>query len=361
MRKRGAGPRRPCVAPPIIGPRCAAPMQRSGGRRAGCRFDRPLRRPSPLACSARSTSRRRHPRRRHRRLGRADRPASPCSRLLHRRAARPPLAPAAGALDHRRGGRIRRLAADLVRAERLHDRSSAAVKVLEYGVLGARRVLFVRGARSLAASSGCRRRSPRSRDLWAIRGFLEHPGARQDSFTGAHDLAALCSMRWSSPSPRSFSARHRLGRLLLVAGIVGVVGVIARRRAREPARALPRRRGRRPARAYAARLTLARARRRSRARRCVTARLALAAPGRARLPQRVVRPTQERARPVRGELEPAARSSRTSTAASSRQPGGRDRLVRRAAAEGVGALPPRREARSSPTSRRTTSRSRRAT
>jgi O-antigen ligase/polysaccharide polymerase Wzy-like membrane protein len=100
------------------------------------------------------------------------------------------------------------------------------VKVLEYGVLALGAILFVRRRAQLWQFVWLIVLLAAVADLWAIRGFFEHPGARQSSFTGAHDLAALCSMALIVTFAALFSRRHRLGRLPLAAGIVGVVGVV---------------------------------------------------------------------------------------------------------------------------------------
>jgi len=60
--------------------------------------------------------------------------------------------------------------------------------------------------------------------VWAIVGFVHHPGKRQASFLGEHDLAALATTSlviWLA----SLYADFRRDRLPLVAGIVGALGI----------------------------------------------------------------------------------------------------------------------------------------
>jgi len=52
------------------------------------------------------------------------------------------------------------------------------------------------------------------------------PGRRQPSFLGEHDLAALSTMTLAVALAALFAPRHRLGRLPLVAGIAGGIGVV---------------------------------------------------------------------------------------------------------------------------------------
>lgn len=109
----------------------------------------------------------------------------------------------------------------------------AAAKLLEYGVLALGFVLFVR----------------RRPQLWLLVGVLvaftvvavgygllaffdapfvesRFPGRRQPSFLGEHDLAALSTMTLAVALAALFAPRHRLGRLPLVAGIAGGIGVV---------------------------------------------------------------------------------------------------------------------------------------
>jgi hypothetical protein len=52
------------------------------------------------------------------------------------------------------------------------------------------------------------------------------PGRRQPSFLGEHDLAALSTMTLAVGLATLFTPRHSLGRLPLVAGVAGGVGVV---------------------------------------------------------------------------------------------------------------------------------------
>ncbi len=60
---------------------------------------------------------------------------------------------------------------------------------------------------------------------WGLVGFAQHPGDRQASFLGEHDLAALSTVCLVI-GLASLHCRHRLSRLPLVAGIVGSLGVV---------------------------------------------------------------------------------------------------------------------------------------
>jgi hypothetical protein len=60
---------------------------------------------------------------------------------------------------------------------------------------------------------------------WALVGFAQHPGRRQASFLGEHDLAALATASLVV-GLAALHCRHRLGRLPLVAGIVGCAGIM---------------------------------------------------------------------------------------------------------------------------------------
>ena len=113
------------------------------------------------------------------------------------------------------------------------DAVIAAVKLLEYGVLALGFVLFVR----------------RRLQLWLLVAVLvaftvvavgygllaffdapfvesRFPTRRQPSFLGEHDLAALSTMTLALGLVALFTPAHRLGRLPLVAGIAGAIGVV---------------------------------------------------------------------------------------------------------------------------------------
>ena len=60
---------------------------------------------------------------------------------------------------------------------------------------------------------------------WGLVGFARHPGSRQASFLGEHDLAALstaCLIVFLA----ALHCRHRLSHLPVVAGVVGCVGIL---------------------------------------------------------------------------------------------------------------------------------------
>ena len=59
---------------------------------------------------------------------------------------------------------------------------------------------------------------------WAFVGWVQSPGSRQASFLGEHDLAAL-STASLVVGLASLHSRHGLGKLPLVAGIVGALGI----------------------------------------------------------------------------------------------------------------------------------------
>ncbi len=101
-----------------------------------------------------------------------------------------------------------------------------AVKLLEYAILGLGAVLFLQRRSTFWSFVALLVALAALADLYALKGFVQHPGARQNSFTGAHDLAALCSMSLVLAFAALFTRQHRLGKLPLAAGIVGAVGVI---------------------------------------------------------------------------------------------------------------------------------------
>ena len=60
--------------------------------------------------------------------------------------------------------------------------------------------------------------------VWALVGFVQHPGHRQAAFLGEHDLAALstaCLVVWLA----TLYAGYRRDRLPLAAGVVGALGI----------------------------------------------------------------------------------------------------------------------------------------
>jgi hypothetical protein len=60
---------------------------------------------------------------------------------------------------------------------------------------------------------------------WALPPFLQHPGTRQASFLGEHDMAAL-STSCLVIGLAALHARHRLSWLPLVAGAIGCAGIV---------------------------------------------------------------------------------------------------------------------------------------
>jgi hypothetical protein len=60
--------------------------------------------------------------------------------------------------------------------------------------------------------------------IWGVVGWVQSPGSRQASFLGEHDFAAL-STASLVVGLAALHSRHRLGRLPLVAGIVGAIGI----------------------------------------------------------------------------------------------------------------------------------------
>lgn len=60
---------------------------------------------------------------------------------------------------------------------------------------------------------------------WGLVGFAQHPGDRQASFLGEHDLAALSTVCLAI-GLAALHCCHRLSRLPLIAGIVGSLGVV---------------------------------------------------------------------------------------------------------------------------------------
>ena len=106
-----------------------------------------------------------------------------------------------------------------------------AGKLLEYGLLGLGAVLFVQRRAQLWLLVGLLVAVGVAATVWAIFGFFDLPpiggnaGHRQSSFLGEHDFAALATMSLCLGLAALQSRRHRLGRLPLVAGVSGAVGV----------------------------------------------------------------------------------------------------------------------------------------
>ena len=62
-------------------------------------------------------------------------------------------------------------------------------------------------------------------DVWAVKEFLRDFGARQPSFLGEHDLAALSTMTLTMWFAHLYSSAGRHRRLAGVAAVVGVIGI----------------------------------------------------------------------------------------------------------------------------------------
>jgi len=109
----------------------------------------------------------------------------------------------------------------------------AAAKLLEYGVLALGFVLFVRRRLQLWLLVGVLVAFTVVAVAYGLLAFFDapfvearFPGRRQPSFLGEHDLAALSTMTLAVALAALFTPRHRLGRLPLVAGIAGALGVV---------------------------------------------------------------------------------------------------------------------------------------
>ena len=109
----------------------------------------------------------------------------------------------------------------------------AAAKLLEYGVLALGLVLFVRRRLQLWLLVGVLVAFTVVAVGYGVLAFFDapfvesrFPGRRQPSFLGEHDLAALSTMTLAVALAALFTPRHRLGRLPLVAGIAGAIGVV---------------------------------------------------------------------------------------------------------------------------------------
>jgi len=113
------------------------------------------------------------------------------------------------------------------------DAVIAAAKLLEYGVLALGFVLFVRRRLQLWVLVGVLVAFTVVAVAYGVLAFFDapfvesrFPGRRQPSFLGEHDLAALATMALAVALAALFTPTHRLGRLPVVAGIAGAVGVV---------------------------------------------------------------------------------------------------------------------------------------
>ena len=173
--------------------------------------------------------------------------------LLRRAAARQRLAAAARARRSRSQRRLSRRWLLLSSALNGFTPLVGAAKLLEYGVLGARRRALPPAARAalgfVALLVAVTRASPTCTRSRRLRG-VTLPAARQDSFTRrARPRRARDRCRSCSRSPRCSRREHRLGRLPLVGRDRRLgIGVVLGAALAEPPRPVPRRRGDRRAR-----------------------------------------------------------------------------------------------------------------
>ena len=110
---------------------------------------------------------------------------------------------------------------------------TAAVKLLEYSVLALGFVLFVRQRLQLWLLLGVLVAFTVLAVGYGLLAFFDapfvesrFPTRRQPSFLGEHDLAALSTMMLALGLAALYTPVHRLGRLPLVAGIAGAIGVV---------------------------------------------------------------------------------------------------------------------------------------
>jgi hypothetical protein len=113
------------------------------------------------------------------------------------------------------------------------DAVVSAAKLLEYGVLALGFVLFVRRRLQLWLLIGVLVAFTAVAVAYGVLAFFDapfvesrFPGRRQPSFLGEHDLAALSTMTLALGLAALFTPRHYLGRLPLVAGVTGAIGVV---------------------------------------------------------------------------------------------------------------------------------------
>lgn len=113
------------------------------------------------------------------------------------------------------------------------DAVVSAAKLLEYGVLALGFVLFVRRRLQLWLLVGALVAFTVAAVAYGVLAFFDapfvesrFPGRRQPSFLGEHDLAALSTMTLAVGLATLFTPRHSLGRLPLVAGVAGAIGVV---------------------------------------------------------------------------------------------------------------------------------------
>lgn len=100
----------------------------------------------------------------------------------------------------------------------------AAAKLVELAALLVAWVVLVDSVERLWAVVGVFVTLTTGAVLWGIVGFVQEPGDRQASFLGEHDLAAVSTAALLI-GLAALHARHRLGRLPVVAGIAGGIGI----------------------------------------------------------------------------------------------------------------------------------------
>jgi len=106
------------------------------------------------------------------------------------------------------------------------DAVVGAVKFLEFGLLALGVVLFVRRRVQLWLLAGVLVALTVAAVAYALVGFVERPGQRQPSFLGEHDFAALATMSLTLALASLYVRERRFGRLALVAGVAGALGVV---------------------------------------------------------------------------------------------------------------------------------------
>jgi O-antigen ligase len=101
----------------------------------------------------------------------------------------------------------------------------AAGKVVELGALTLAGAVLLDRSERLVALLALVTAMTVAAVAWALVGFARNPGDRQASFLGEHDLAALSTLALALGLIALVSGRRELGRLPLVAGIAGALGV----------------------------------------------------------------------------------------------------------------------------------------
>jgi len=111
------------------------------------------------------------------------------------------------------------------------DAFVGAAKLLEYGLLGLGAVLIVRRRGQLWLLVGLLVLLTAAAAVYGVLQFFDLPpvegraGHRQPSWLGEHDFAAVATLSLALAIASLYAPRHRLGRLPLVAGVAGMIGV----------------------------------------------------------------------------------------------------------------------------------------